>query len=223
MDRVGDVVGEVHDLRFEAASARGRALAHPGEDAQIVAVDAVLARGLHRIGALPLRPGVLADRIEGRAGEVEARGLAAFSDDLRFEPRDQSERLGVALESPAVGGEIVEDAFAVVPEGRVAEVVAQAGGVDDVGVGSELFAEFAPDLGDFEGVGEAGADEVVGGGPQDLGLLAQAAKARGVEDARPVAFEGRAHRGFRGLRDSARLVGFGVDGHESGFDEGALG
>ena len=101
------------------------------------------------------------DRVEGGASEVEASGGALVGQDFRLESGHETQRLRIALESAASLSEIVEDALPVVAEWRVAEVVAEAGGVDDVGVGAEFLAEFAAHLGDFEGVGEAGAHKIV--------------------------------------------------------------
>ena len=64
--------------------------------------------------------------------------------DLRFEPHEDPQRLRVALEPAARGAELVERPLAVVPERRVPDVVGQAGGVDDVGVGAQLLGDARP-------------------------------------------------------------------------------
>ena len=120
---VGHVVGPVHDLRLQAPPPRGSALAHPGEHGGVHGVGAVLA--------LPplAHPGVLARGVQRGTGEVQPTAR-----DLELQPRQDAQRLRVALEAAAGTGELVEGAFAVVPERRVADVVREPGGVDDVGV-----------------------------------------------------------------------------------------
>ena len=88
--------------------------------------------------------------------------------------------------------DLVERPLAVVAERRVAEVVGQRGGLDDVGVAAEGAAEVAGDLGDLEGVGQPVADEVVGLRPHDLRLGGEPAQRGRVHDPGPVALEGRA-------------------------------
>ena len=114
------------------------------------------------------RPGVLGGGVQGGAGEVEAdadqlAGPASRHEALGLEPGQQAQRLGVALEAAAVLGELVERLFAVVPEGRVAQVVGEAGGLDEVGVAAEGRAELPADLGALQGVGEPGAGAGVPG------------------------------------------------------------
>jgi hypothetical protein len=57
-----------------------------------------------------------------------------------------------------------------VAERRVTQVVREARGVHHVGVAAEGLAQLPADLGDLEGVGQPGPDEVVAGGAQDLRL-----------------------------------------------------
>ena len=113
---------------------------------------------------------------------------------------------------PMPAGDGVERRLAVVPERRVAEVVGEAGGVDDVGAAAQGRAELAADLGDLEGVGEPVAHEVVAAGLHDLGLGGEPAQARGVDQARPVAGEVVAVGTLVGgvLGDPALTVGLGV-------------
>ena len=58
-------------------------------------------------------------------------------EDLGLEPGEQAQGLGVALEPADVVGQLVQRGLAVVAEGRVAQVVGQAGGVDDVRVAAQ--------------------------------------------------------------------------------------
>lgn len=69
--RIRHVVGPVHDLGLEALPVRGRSLAGPFEDRQVVLVDAEL----HRVGVGGVsapRPGVFGGGVQGGAGEIEA-------------------------------------------------------------------------------------------------------------------------------------------------------
>ena len=101
--------------------------------------------------------------------------------------------------SPAAS---VQRALAVVAERRVAEVVGQAGGLDQVGVAAERRREVAPDLGHLEGVGEPVADEVVARRADHLGLGGQPAQRGGVHDPGPVALERRTARAARLVEES---------------------
>jgi len=74
----------------------------------------------------------------------------------------------------------------------MADVVGQAGGVDQVGVAAESRAELAADLRALQRVGEPGPWEVRRPGPDHLRLRRQAAQRGAVQDARAVALEGRA-------------------------------
>src|SRR5216684_4282529 len=80
--------------------------------------------------------------------------------DLRLEPGQQPEALRVALEPAAWLGHVGQGGLAVVPERRVAEVVCQARGVDQVGIAAQGTAQFPADLGAFQRVGEPGPREV---------------------------------------------------------------
>ena len=92
---------------------------------------------------------------------------------------------------PHVPAQLVERPLPVVAEGRVAEVVGERAGLDDVGVAADGAREVARHLGDLEGVGEPVAHEVVGLGAHHLGLVGQAPQRRRVEDPRPVTLERR--------------------------------
>ena len=69
-------------------------------------------------------------------------------------------------------------------------------------------AEGFSDLGDFEGVGEAGTVEVIFAGPEDLGFVLESAEGGGVEDAVAVDLEGGAVVVFGGRV----LLAFEVEG-----------
>jgi hypothetical protein len=90
-----------------------------------------------------------------------------------------------------VRGHLVQCSLAVVTERRVAEVVRQAGGVDDVRVAAERGGQLAADLGHLEAVREPVADEVVGVRADYLGLRGEPAQHRTVQHPCPVPGERR--------------------------------
>ena len=194
---VGNVVGEVHDLRFQAGAPLRGVLADPVEDRQVVLVGAELAGPLAMDdGGVRGRPRVLRCGVEARPGQVQAGRPAVGGDDLGFQPGQQPQRLGVAFEAADRVGDLVQGRFAVVAERRVAKVVAEARGVHDIRVAAQGAAQFAAHLGHLEAVGEAGPDEVVGVRGHDLGLGPEPAQGRGVQHAGAVAFEVGAVRGL---------------------------
>ena len=99
---------------------------------------------------------------------------------------------------------MVERALACVAEGWVAEIVGEADGLDEIGIDVKGFREGCAGLleypaadgfsylCDLEGVGEAGAVEVVFAGPEDLGFVLEAAEGGGVEDAVAIDLKGGA-------------------------------
>ena len=148
------------------------------------------------------------DAVPDLPGEVQARpGLQAV---------DDAERLLVVAEAPAE--ELGQHVLAEMPEGRVAQVVAEADGLDQVLVELEGAGDGPGDLGDLEGVGEADPEVVPFGGQEDLRLVRQAAEGLGVQDAVAVPLEGGPER-MRLLGDlpAARVCRADGVGREPGF------
>jgi len=79
---------------------------------------------------------------------------------------------------------------------------------DGAGLAQEPGADGFSDLGDFERVREAGAVEIVFAGPEDLGLVLEAAEGGRVEDSVAVDLEGRAVISGIGFSGEA----FGIEG-----------
>ena len=206
VDRVADVVGQVHDLSFQATAPAGGALTHPVEDLPVGLVAAVLACAAALRTARPLTPGprVLGDGVQAGAREVDAHGPSRAVQSLGLQTGQDAKSLGVAFEAADGLGDDIESLLTIVPVGRVPQVVGQASGGDDVGVAAQGLSECAPHLGDLQGVGQTGAREVIAGRPQNLRLGAKTPQSGGVEDASPIAFEGGALRILRGF------------GHETG-------
>ncbi len=114
-----------------------------------------------------------------------------------------------ATEAAGVLHELVEGLFDGMAEGGMAEVMGEARALDEVGVDEAVVGEVgavllkpaadgAADLGDFDGVGEAGAVEVVFAGEEDLGFALEAAEGGGVDDAVAIDLEGGAVFAFGG-------------------------
>ena len=82
---------------------------------------------------------------------------------------------------------LVQHLLALVAEGGMAQVVGQGDGFGQVLVEVEGAGDVAGDGGDFDGVGEPGAEMVAGAVEENLGLVFQAAKGAGVDDAVAVA------------------------------------
>ena len=146
VDGVGDVVGEVHDLRLEAAPAcprRPRAASRrPAGRRRRPRTCGSRAASRRRArpaaaSAPGARPGVLRAGVEGRPGQVEPDRAPVGVEGLGLQPGQQPQRLGVALEAAAVLAELGQHPLAVVAERRVAEVVGQRRGLGDVGLAAQ--------------------------------------------------------------------------------------
>ena len=115
------------------------------------------------------------------------------------------EILGVALEAAVLGGDLVERPLAVVPVGRVADVVGQPGQLDQVEVAAQPDRHSPPDLGHLQRVRQPGARRVTFPGSDDLRLVRQPAQRGAVQHPGPVpgevgavlAFGARQTRGLR--------------------------
>ena len=93
------------------------------------------------------------------------------------------------VEAAAIGEAAVERALAGMAERRMAEIVAERGGLGQVLVEAERAGERAGDLGHFQRVGQAGAVMVALVEDEHLGLVGQAAEGGRMDDAVAVAAE----------------------------------
>ena len=109
--------------------------------------------------------------------------------DFGLEPGQDAEVLRVALEAAVLGGQLVERPFAVVAVRRMADVVGQAGHVDEVGIAAQPDGHAAADLRHLQRVGQPGARCLALAWPDDLSLVRQPAQGRAVQDPGPVAGE----------------------------------
>jgi hypothetical protein len=103
--------------------------------------------------------------------------LALLIFNLRLEPGEHAQGLRIAFESADARRLSVELFFTVVTKWRVPQIVRQPGYFDQVRITAEGITEFAGDLGDFEGVGEPGAREIVHARDHDLSFCSQPAQA----------------------------------------------
>ena len=166
---VGNLVHEIHELRFEGRALAGRVLGGSMGVALALVLDDPLAH----------LPG------EVQAGEPRVPLLQHLED---------AQGLAVVLESPVVAHQLVHRALARMAERRVAEVVAQHEGFRELLVESEDARHGAADLCAFEAVGEASAVVVAFVVHEDLGLVLEPPERRAVDDAVAVALEAGAER-----------------------------
>ena len=231
-DEVADVIGGFHQVGKRVAVPGLAAVAarrdaeggiECGEVGEVILIDAVFfvrtAVGGRRI---------FAGSSKGRGGEAQAAVVIRA-----FETVHDAEGVCVAFNVEQVGAlrvvvEAVENArsvgageivshrlFTEVAKGRVADIVRQAGGSDDVAdvggmdtmrsefrifcdeAGADAAAETASDAGDFQRMGESGADVVVFFQREDLGFVFHAAESGGENEAVAVALEIGADGRFR--------------------------
>src|SRR5688572_11180092 len=80
--------------------------------------------------------------------------------------------------------------FTGMPKGGVAEIVRETDGFHQIFVAAQSPRERPSDLGNFEGMGEARPKVIAFVVDEDLGLIFEAPKARGVQDSIPVPLKG---------------------------------
>ena len=192
---VGDLVGEVAQLRLEAR--RGLV--------EKTASDASRFGCFERERAAPRT--MLQDafaRLEGQIQAVERRVA-------RFEQVDHAQALEVVLEAVAgrvdLAQALVERVLAGVAERRVAEVVGERNRLAQVLVQAQRPRHRARQLRDLERVGQPGAKQVAFVVQEHLRLVDEAPKRAAVDDAIAVALEVVARRrGRLGMAAPARAL-----------------
>ncbi len=106
-------------------------------------------------------------------------------------------------------------------EGRVAQVVRQRDGFDQVLVQAQVAGDGARNLRHFQAMGEPGAEQVTFMVDEDLGLVLEPPEGRAMDDAVAVALELRARgRGRFGVYPPKCLRGAGGIGSEMAFEVG---
>ena len=165
---VGDLVGQIGDLRFQ----RGAAI-----------VQEALAQ-LAQLGGV-LRRAMLEDafaRFEAQVQSVEC-GIALF------QLVHDAQRLQVVLESAIRFHAGVQRILPGMAERGVAEIVRQRDRFGQIFVQAQAPRDGARDLRHFDAVGQAGAKQVAFVIDEYLGLVFEAAKRAGMDDAIAVALE----------------------------------
>ncbi len=167
---VGDLVGEVGDLRLEA---------------RLALLQEALADVTQLAGVLERT--VLQDAFARLEREIEAVEAAV----ALLELVDHAQRLQVVLESAVLLHALVQRVLPGVPERRVPEVVRQGDRLDEVFVDAELPGDRATDLRDLERMRQARAEEIAFVIDEDLGLVLEPAERAGVDHAIAVPLERR--------------------------------
>ena len=114
----------------------------------------------------------------------------------------------------------VQHGLALVAEGGMAEIMGQRDGLGQVVVEFERGGDVAGDGGDFDGVGQPGAQVVAGAVEKDLGLVFQTAKRAGVDHAVAVAlvFGAPERAGLRVGASAGVAAELGVRREDLAFD-----
>ena len=148
MHAVGDVIGPVHDLRFETDLIDGRILTHPVEKHPVVTVDAVIC---------VTRTAAARGYFDTASNDALVRlspTLAGASSSITLaSSRVSTRNVRVPLESAARCRHLIEGVFAVVPEGWMAQVVRQPGHIDDVRIAAKGFGPVPVPPGPLRGSG----------------------------------------------------------------------
>src|SRR5262245_5911958 len=98
---------------------------------------------------------------------------------------DDAQPVAVMVETPVLFHALVECGFSRMAEGRMAEIVCQCNGLSQIFIQAKLASNCSADLSDFQGMSQPSAVMVIGLRYQDLCLVHQSTKGRGVND--PVA------------------------------------
>ena len=169
---VGDLVGQVRQLRFERRlRARDEALSHIAKQ-QRMRKRAMLEYSFARFKA--------------KVQAIE-RGIALL------ELVDHTQALEVVLKAPGVGGQFmhagIEFILAGVTEGRMAKVMRERDRFGQVLVEPQAPGQHPGDLGDFQGVRQARTKQVAFVVDENLRLVLQPAKGPRMHDTVAIALE----------------------------------
>src|SRR6218665_460841 len=118
--RIGDVIGKVHDLCFNAGAKWRGLRSQPVKRCRVVCVIAKLRSARRVKHGIRERPRVFATRIETRTREVKTVTAAIPANHLRFKPGKHTQGLRIALKSADVDRPRIESRLTIVPKRRVA-------------------------------------------------------------------------------------------------------
>ena len=145
-------------------------------------------------------------RLQRLGGQIEAVELGIAT----LERRNDTEAVAVMVEAAVIGEARGQGVLAGVAERRVAEIVAESGGLGEILVEAQIPGDRAGDLGHLDGVGQPGSKMVALLVHEHLGLVRQAPESGGMDDAVAVALIGGARgRGGLGEQPPARFLGIG--------------
>ena len=194
---IGNIIRDRRDLRFGARVAPEREIEGRVEVGDALR-NAALAIFSGRIAlGVGQRPVVLHDPFERFPGQVQPveAGIAPVHHG------HGAQGLGIVVEAAEVPEAGIERPLAGVPERRVAEVMGERERLGEVLIERQGARERAGDLGDFQGVGQAGAVVVALVEHEHLGLVLEAAERGRVDD--PV--------GIAAERAAGRALGLGME------------
>ena len=173
---ISDVVGQRRDLGFDAGP-----LGQVERPARVKSGN----RAGHIFSKMRrhYRSIVLDQPFQGFPGEIEAVeiGIAVF------EPGHQPERMGVVIEAANIGGGLVQCLLAGMAERGVTQIMGQRDGLGQIFIHLEAARQAARQLRHFQGMSQPGAVIIAFMFHKHLGLVLEAAKGAGMDDAVAVA------------------------------------
>ena len=202
---IGDIICDRSRLRFEARM-----------EAELQALHCIVAEDRSRDAARPValrrrarsveqRPVVLDEAGQRRLGQVEAVELGVMPLELGHD----AQSVAVVVEAAVLGHTGVEGVLAGMPEGGVAEIVAERDRFREIIVEPQGASERAGDLRHLDRVGETGAEMVALVIDEHLRLVGETAEGGRMDDAVAVALEvGPGRRGRLGEK-TRRTTGVG--------------
>jgi hypothetical protein len=117
--------------------------------------------------------------------KVEAIKIGIFP----FQLGDDAKRLCVVIEAAKGGHELVELTLTGMAKRRVAEIMGQGQGFGEIFIETQRACSGPPNLGNFDGMGKPGPVVIALVINENLGLVLQAPKGGGMNDAVPVTLE----------------------------------
>ena len=182
---IGNIVCDRSRLRLEARM-----------EAELQALHCIVAEDGGRDAPRPVslrrrargveqRPVVLDEARQRRLGQVEAVELGVMPLELGHD----AQSVAVVVEAAVLGHTGVEGVLAGMPEGGVAEIVAERDRFREIIVEPQGASERARDLRHLDRVGETGAEMVALVIDEHLGLVGETAEGGRMDDAVAVALE----------------------------------
>lgn len=166
----------------------------------VIEIVAVISDFVGEIGDLGFERGVFGVEISALAGVVESsvmldEAFADFPTEIQageigiflFEFLNDAKTVAIVLEAAVFSHEFVQNSFALVAEGRMAEVMGEGDGFGEVFVELERAGDVPRNGGNLHGVREARAEVITGAVEENLGFIFEAAKGAGMDHAVAVA------------------------------------